>query len=233
MAAFDFDGSLTSGGSTWQFLTAVRGRRRVAGAAGALAGRLVAAAALGGQRVDDVKEALFRRTLAGLDAAEVAARAERFGRAHYARHARADVRERLEWHRAQGHRILIVSASLELYLQAIGAELAVDAVIATRLAVAPDGRLTGNYDGRNCRGPEKIARVRQWMADSSKHTGATAITDVLWAYGNSKGDRLLLGGADVGVDVGRLGRVGALRRFPRLSEFTAGDGDDAHQVRRK
>jgi hypothetical protein len=41
---------------------------------------------------------------------------------------------------------------------------------------------------------------------------------LLWAYGNSAGDRQLLAGADVGVDVGRLGRFGKLRGFPRLGE---------------
>jgi hypothetical protein len=44
----------------------------------------------------------------------------------------------------------------------------------------------------------------------------------LWAYGNSRGDLRLLEAADHGVDVGRLGHFGRLRRFPRLSEVTAG-----------
>jgi hypothetical protein len=95
-----------------------------------------------------------------------------------------------------------------------------------------DGRLTGRYDGANCRGAQKLHRVRQWMATwpGTAHvgegtpptTGATAITPFLWAYGNSDGDRQLLGGADIGVDVGRLGRFGALRGFPRLGDVTAG-----------
>ena len=40
----------------------------------------------------------------------------------------------------------------------------------------------------------------------------------LWAYGNSAGDRELLEAADIGVDAGRLGRFGKLRRFRRLGE---------------
>jgi phosphoserine phosphatase len=98
----------------------------------------------------------------------------------------------------------------------VGEELDVDAVVATRLAVGADGLLTGGYEGRNCRGEEKLARVRQWMADT---TEAGAIGGVLWAYGNSDGDKRLLGAADVGVDVGRLGRFGALRAFRRLSDL--------------
>jgi hypothetical protein len=55
---------------------------------------------------------------------------------------------------------------------------------------------------------------------------------VLWAYGNSRGDLRLLNAADHGVDVGKLGPVGRLRRFPRLAEVeaSAGSGGDAHGV---
>jgi phosphatidylglycerophosphatase C len=217
VAAFDFDGTLTRGGSVWPFLVAIRGRRPVVIAAVVLAGRLLLAAAFGGRFADDAKEALFRRTLGGLGAEELAGPAAAFGRSHYSRHARADVRARLEWHRDQGHRIVIVSASLDCYLAPVAEDLGVG-LVATRLAVGPDGGLTGAYDGRNCRGPEKLARVRQWMADT---TDPTAITDVLWAYGNSEGDRQLLKAADVGVDVGRLGRFGSLRAFPRLADVTS------------
>ena len=38
----------------------------------------------------------------------------------------------------------------------------------------------------------------------------------LWAYGNSRGDLRMLGAADVGVNVGRLGRFGRLRAFSSL-----------------
>ncbi|HEV2427700.1 MAG TPA: HAD-IB family phosphatase, partial [Acidimicrobiales bacterium] len=103
------------------------------------------------------------------------------------------------------------SASPVLYSSAIAGALGVDAVIATRLAVDDDGRLTGRYDGLNCRGEEKRRRVLEWRA-SRPDPGP------LVAYGNSRGDRRLLAAADVGVDVGRLGRFGALRRFPRLAE---------------
>jgi phosphatidylglycerophosphatase C len=181
---------------------------------------LVGAAVFGGHHADDAKEALFRRTLTGLPATDTATRAAAFGLDHYRRRARADVRQEMEWHRARGHRLVIVSASPEAYLVPVGDELGVDTVVATRLAVGDDGRLTGGYDGANCRGQEKITRVRRWIETQTDGDGdATGPTAVLWAYGNSKGDRQLLRGADVGVDVGRLGRLGALRQFQRLSDL--------------
>jgi phosphatidylglycerophosphatase C len=211
VAAFDFDGTLTRGGSVWPFLATTAGAGRTAAAGLAVFPRLVAAALVGGSAADDAKEALFRLTLCGRDAAEVARTSAAFGRSHYRRRARRAVRGRLEQHRSLGHRLVIVSASPELYVAPVGAELAVDAVIATRLEVGSDHRLTGSYEGANCRGPEKLRRLRQWI-------DAEAPGALVWAYGNSAGDRPLLAGADVGVDVGRLGPVGKLRAFRRLRD---------------
>ncbi len=222
VAAFDFDGTLTEGGSVWPFLAAVAGPWAVARAAAGLLPALVRAAVLGGHHADTAKEALFARTLTGRDAAEVAAQAAVFGRAHYQRHRRPDLHRRLEWHRRQGHRLVIVSASPELYLRPVAEELGVDGVVATRLAVGPDGRLTGRYDGLNCRGSEKMDRLRRWI-ETAGAAQADGDEPFVWAYGNSGGDRQLLAGADVGVDVGKLGRFGKLRRFPRLRQVPDAD----------
>lgn len=211
VAAFDLDGTLTRGGSMWPFLVRVCGLRRVAGAALAVSPRLVLAAVAGGRASDDAKEALLGRTLAGLDADGVAATAAAFGRLHLARRRRRAVIERLEQHRHQGHRLVVVSASPELYVAAVAEALGADAVIATRLAVDHDGRLTGAYEGRNNRGKQKLDRLRAW-------TETCAPGALVWAYGNSAGDRRLLAGADVGVDVGRLGPLGKLRAFRRLRD---------------
>ena len=211
VAAFDLDGTLTRGGSMWQFLVGVRGPIRVASAAVAVFPRLALAAVAGGRAADDAKEALLRRTVAGLRAEEVAAAGAAFGRRHFARRRRRAVIERLEQHRRQGHLVVVVSASLELYVSAVAEVLGADAVIATRLAVDDDGRLTGGYDRRNNRGQQKLAGLREWT-----HTNAPGA--LVWAYGNSAGDRRLLAGADVGVDVGRLGPLGKLRTFRRLRD---------------
>lgn len=228
VAAFDFDGTLTNGGSVWRFLSAMVGAPRVVAAGTVLLPKLLLGAARGGGAVDDAKQSLFVRTLAGLDAGEAERRAARFGEDHYRRRARRDVLERVEWHRRQGHRLVIVSASPEAYVRAVGDELGVDAVLATRLAVGPDGRLTGRFEGRNCRGAEKLERLRRWAEENL----GTA-TPTLWAYGNSAGDRRLLEAADVGVNMGRLGRVGKLGRFRRLgADDEAGFGPEGFSEQR-
>jgi len=218
VAAFDFDGTLTNGGSVWRYLSAMAGPVAVLRAGFVLLPHLARAALFGGTAADRAKEALFTRTLAGLSAEDVRRRSASFGLEHYRRHARADVRTRLEWHRSLGHRVVIVSASPELYVGSVGEILHADAVVATHLAVDGAGRLTGRYDGRNCRGEQKVRRLRGWIDEHVGPVEGGADRPYLWAYGNSAGDRRLLAAADTGVDVGRLGRFGKLRGFPRLAD---------------
>ena len=131
-----------------------------------------------------------------------------------------DTRRRLEWHRRQGHHTVIVSASPECYVAPAAEELGVDGVVATRLAVGGGGLLTGGYEGKNCRGAEKYARLVVHLRANGLLSG-NGEQPVLWAYGNSRGDLRLLNAADHGVDAGKLGPLGRLRRFPRLSEVMA------------
>jgi hypothetical protein len=104
-------------------------------------------------------------------------------------------------------------------------------VVATRLALGGGGLLTGGYEGKNCRGAEKYARLVVHLRGRGLLSSNGGEQPVLWAYGNSRGDLRLLNAADHGVDAGRLGRFGRLRRFPRLADVAASarvhrDADD-------
>ncbi|MGP0029188.1 MAG: HAD family hydrolase [Acidimicrobiales bacterium] len=217
MAAFDFDGTLTNGGSVVPFLIAQRDVWTVVRTMVRMAPELLHAALAGGTVADDVKEKLFGRLLAGLPKDEVDRRSVAFAHRHLARHLRADTKRRLQWHQSQGHHVVIVSASPECYVRPAGAELGVGGVVATRLALDGGGILTGHYEGKNCRGAEKYARLLLHLRDLGLEESGDG-RPVLWAYGNSRGDLRLLTAADHGVDAGRLGSMGRLRRFPRLVE---------------
>ncbi len=228
VAAFDFDGTLTDSGSVFPFLVGLRGVWPVLRAVLRLSPALLRAAVTGGTAADEVKEKLFTRLLGGLAVAEVDRRSARFAHRYLQRHLRDDARRRLEWHRRQGHHTVIVSASPECYVGPAGEELGVDGVVATRLAVGGGGLLTGGYEGKNCRGAEKYARLVVYLRSRGLLSNSGGEQPVLWAYGNSRGDLRLLNAADHGVDAGRLGPLGRLRRFPRLSEVTTSarrDGD--------
>lgn len=188
IAAFDFDGTLTRRDTFAGFLREVAGMRALLGASLADLPRLALAAAGRGSR-DDAKQRMLSRLFTGLPADEVAT----LGRAYGTRLAEAALRPgALAWlrrHRDLGHEIVIVSASLDSYLTEVGHRLGVDAVLSTTLEVGDDGLLTGRMLGPNCRGAEKVARL-------TAHLGGERDGVVVWAYGDSAGDRELLAFAD-------------------------------------
>ncbi len=216
VAAFDLDGTLTEGGSVFKWLGAVAGKRTAYRAALVLAVPLVIGALRSGHYADRAKERLFRRLLAGRNVEELREISRQFALEHLAKRGRVEVLERLKWHLAQGHDVVIVSASPQIYVEVLARELRVSAGIGTRLAEDARGRLTGGYLGRNFRGTEKLRRLREWM-ESRDYPG----DPVLYAYGNSRGDRRLLRAATYPFDVGKLAALGALRAFPRLAKSTA------------
>jgi phosphatidylglycerophosphatase C len=220
VAAFDFDGTLTNGGSVFPFLIAVRGLLPVVAAVVRSSPKLIRAAIVGGSSADESKEELFARLLGGIPSAQLDRTAATFAQRHLRKHLRPTVRRRMAWHQAQGHKVLIVSASPECYIYPVGDILGVDGVLATRLAVGGGGLITGHYEGKNCRGAEKYARVVGWMR-SNGMSGPGTTQPVLWAYGNSRGDLRLLHAADHGIDAGQLGRLGRLHRFARLSSLSS------------
>jgi len=227
VAAFDFDGTLTNSGSVGPFLVRLRGVLAVTRAVLATGVPLSRGALLGGAAADRSKEALFGRLLSGLPAIDVDKVGVEFAEDHVRRHLRRDVQDRLEWHLAQGHRVVVVSASPECYVRPAAELLGAHGVLATRMAVGGGGLLTGRYEGKNCRGTEKYIRLVGWLRAEGL-AGAGLPQPILWAYGNSRGDLRLLEAADHAVDAGRLGRLGSLRRFPRLSSVTTPTEPDRH-----
>lgn len=211
VAAFDVDGTLTRHDTLLPFLRFLCGPRAVGRTLVRHAGPLLRAlgtAARGGHAGRGrVKAAVLEDLLAGRDDDEVRAAGESFAhRLARGSRLRPDTVTRWQWHRAEGHRIVVVSASLEAYVEPLARRLGGAYVLATRLRAAPDGTLTGELDGDNCSGAEKVRRLRDW--------GVHADVE-LWAYGNSSGDRELLTAAQ---------RPHRLRRGSRIRTPPPGAG---------
>ncbi len=90
--------------------------------------------------------------------------------------------EKINWHLKNGHRVIIVSASPEDYLKLWCDRLNIEC-IATKLK-KQDGKLTGHIEGRNCKGEEKVRRIKAEVSIA----GYTEI----FGYGNSSGDKEML-----------------------------------------
>ena len=91
-------------------------------------------------------------------------------------------KEKLNWHKQNGDKIVIVSASLEEYL-APWCEKNSFELIASKLEVL-DGRITGKLDGLNCHGDEKVRRIKEKYDLNS--------FEKIYAYGDTKGDLPML-----------------------------------------
>jgi phosphatidylglycerophosphatase C len=202
VAAFDFDGTLSSRDNFVPFLWRFGGTSTTATAFVTGAVRLAASGPAGWSR-NHMKAEVLEHLVGGRDAADLEDTARAFAAEVLARHLRAEAVARADWHRAQGHRLVIVSASLAVYLRPIADELRFDAVLATELEVGADGRLTGRMAGENVRGPEKARRLEQWMAEE-----LPGRSPFVWAYGDSSGDKELWARADRAVRLGRLAHRG-------------------------
>ena len=88
--------------------------------------------------------------------------------------------------REQGVKIVIVSASSDLYMKVLPEFLPVDAVIST-VCETRDGRYTGKI-GKNCKGEEKVRRIEAWL----KEQGLSINKEHSAGYGDSPSDAPML-----------------------------------------
>lgn len=188
VAAFDFDGTVTTGDSLRDFVLYAVGRGRFAlgvlRASPWLLGLLAGVCGRGPAKAHFLAAAVgsMRQT-----------RLEELARDYAVRRLPALVRPemiaRIEEHKRLGHRLVLVSASPSLYLKHWAASAGFDAVLATELEFL-DGRFSGCLASPNCWGPQKVQRLQQWFAGN--------LPEKLYAYGDSRGDREMLAFADFG-----------------------------------
>ncbi|MFT6763567.1 MAG: phosphatidylglycerophosphatase C [Candidatus Aldehydirespiratoraceae bacterium] len=189
VAAFDVDGTITTRDCVVPFMRRVSGARRILPRLGLRPDRLVPV--LARRDRDQLKELAARAAFRGHRYDDLVTAGSEFAQHVYERWLRPDTLASLEAHLAAGDRVVLVSASFEVYLRPLGRLLGVDDVVATKLIVH-NGVATGSLDGENCRGPEKVRRLHSWLSDHHDRRSAVRVV----AYGDSAGDRELLADAD-------------------------------------
>lgn len=187
IAAFDFDGTLTRRDSLLPFLRFALSPLDFSWRAARLSPVLMGYAF----RLLSNNQAK-ERVLAGFFAGDHITRIDALGSEFAARRLPSlllgEAMARVSWHRERGHTCVLVSASLAHYLEPWAKGAGFDHVIASRLEVDPAGRVTGRLAGGNCHGAEKARRLRQLLGGDAGY--------VLYAYGDSRGDREMLAMAD-------------------------------------
>lgn len=185
VAVFDFDGTISERDTLVPFLVLAFGRVRVGATFAALAGTGLGYL-LRRVPIDEFKRRVLRRLVAGASAQRLRALGPVHARALVPR-LRPGALERIEWHRAQGHRLVLASSTLDLYLAHVGAQLGFDDVLCSRLE-SRDEAFSGELEGADCTGPEKLRRLTALLGDLRAHE--------LHVYGDSGGDRELLAVAE-------------------------------------
>ncbi len=187
---FDLDGTLTRRDTLFGFLLGfVRAHPRRSWRLAVLPPAM-AAYFLGGRDRGRLKERLTRGLLFGASRAEVGAWTEEY----VARVLRDELcpgaRLQLARHRDAGDHLVLLSASLDLYVPAIGKRLGFHETVCTGVRWNAD-RLDGRLTTANRRGEEKVRCVE---AIRAQHPGLEVC-----AYGNDAADLLHLCRVDHGV----------------------------------
>ena len=185
LALFDFDGTITHTDTFTAFIKLAIPKRRL------WLGRLILTPSILGYRLgllspSRVRQHIVRIGFAGLAQADIDALGRQYANNTIPLLLRPDAMQRLQWHKTQGDRIIIVSASLDVYLkpwcEAMGVELTC-AELATQ-----QGVLTGRYQKGDCTGKAKAQRVKA-MVDLKQYP-------MIYAYGDTDEDKQLLALAD-------------------------------------
>lgn len=186
VAAFDFDGTLTTQDTLPAFIRFTHGLRRM------LRGLLRYAPSLLLMRLGlypngKAKEEVFSHFYRGVSHEQFMQWGRQFaGVAMTMLNGR--MVEMLHRHQAEGHTVCVVTASIDEWVRPVCDRLGIRVLLATHIEVSPDGNLTGRFLSPNCYGSEKVERLLEAFPHRATYK--------LYAYGNGRGDHELLALAD-------------------------------------
>jgi HAD superfamily hydrolase (TIGR01490 family) len=113
--------------------------------------------------------------------------------------------QRIDAHRQAGHRLVLATAGLDIYVEPLARRLGFARALCTRVAWTETGRLSGDLDGGNLRGEQKLTAVRLALAVDGEER-PTAAPFVI-AYSDHHSDLPLLRWAGRGVAVNPTTRL--------------------------
>ena len=178
---FDFDGTITTDDSLFKFIKFVVGDIQL------LLGMIYLLPMLIGYKLNIIpnykaKEIMLSYFFKGMDEQAFINLTKEFSLNHIDTTVRPKAMEKIAWHKEQGHKVIVVSASMECWLKPWCSKNGLE-LIATKLKM-DEGIVSGKFSSKNCYGIEKANRVKEEYP-SSKY-------EYLYAYGDSRGDKELL-----------------------------------------
>jgi phosphatidylglycerophosphatase C len=185
IVAFDFDGTMTVEDSFSAFL-----KWRV-GPAGWTKGCLKlfpkGLAYLVHRDRGRIKAEAVQEFLKGVPHDELVADAERFAQLRFESLMRPDAIAAFRAWKNEPVRLGIVTASPDLVVKPFAERLGADFLLGTLFSFDPENRVLGAFSGPNCRGPEKVVRLKEAFGPDLR---------LLAAYGDTGGDTEMLAMAE-------------------------------------
>lgn len=181
IVAFDFDGTLTVKDSYTDFLKWRAGSSRYAIGMAKL-GPAALAYLLDRDR-GRIKAEATREFLKGVPRETLEEDAKRYAKEVAQDLLRADAVATFRWWRARGATVVIVTASPELVVAPFARALGAAALLGTQLEVDENDRITGLFSCPNCRGDEKVSRLKAHFGEDVRLAAA---------YGDTSGDTAML-----------------------------------------
>ena len=185
LALFDLDGTLTKKDTLVEFIKYIRGKEYFyLGALLFLPVMLVMKLRL----ISDnrSKEILLKIFIGNMKTETLLAKGETFSIEILPKLVTYSAKRQLDYHTENGDDVVIVSASTTVWIQK-WCDINNYLLISTKLKFS-GGKFSGRFDGKNCKGEEKVMRIKQELNLSDY--------DYIFAYGNDKSDIPMLNLAD-------------------------------------
>ena len=191
LALFDFDGTLCCQDSFTGFIFYALKKRHIMRQGLKILPK-IQAYYLQRYPADQMRQTLFYTMFKDQDATVIQHMAQDYAQQLIAR-LDSQMLIRLKAHQAQGDQVVLVSASLDLYLKPVCEILGID-LICTQPEIV-HGKFTGHYQTPDCSAEQKSLRVQaHYCIDQFAY---------IYAYGNSHEDEALLALADYPFMLGR------------------------------
>ncbi len=164
-AVFDLDGTITRGDTLLPFLLYCAGelgacRRRLA----ALPWHVLMHKA-GRMTNGQLKERFLQAVLSGVSSSDLRTATGPYLARLFAGGMNKAMVAQLAQHIARRDRVILATASPDIYVSSIAAKLGIPEVVCTQCELRDD-RITGRIIGENCHGSEKLRRLTMILSDS-------------------------------------------------------------------
>lgn len=177
IALFDLDGTITSKDTLFEFIKFAAGERKF-WIGLVVMSPLILLFLLKIYPSEKLKEDFFSFYLKRFSEAELLAKGAEFSRTIMPQIVYPKALEKIAWHKAQNHRVVIITASSSIWLGEWCRMQDIE-ISATEFEVK-NGRYTGKIAGKNNYGKEKAVRVKAMLAEQNYPSS--------YSYGDTKSD---------------------------------------------